>query len=92
MHRTTDAACCTVQPAGILTGRLVSTLLKHGAGAVLGVLRWAHAAHQRRQAVAELMAFDDRRLRDIGLTRTSIQAAVYGPTGSAMPAQRRNGY
>jgi uncharacterized protein YjiS (DUF1127 family) len=44
-----------------------------------------------RQAIRELEAFDDRRLRDIGLTRQDIEGAVrFGqrPTADAVPAPR----
>jgi uncharacterized protein YjiS (DUF1127 family) len=32
----------------------------------------------RRDAIATLREFDDRALRDIGLSRSQIEAAVYG--------------
>jgi uncharacterized protein YjiS (DUF1127 family) len=47
-------------------------------------LRALRAAQKRRSAVAQLMAMDDRMLRDIGLTRTEVPMVVCGlATGEA---------
>jgi len=47
-------------------------------------LRQLRAAQKRRSAVAQLMAMDDRMLRDIGLTRTEVPLVVCGlATGEA---------
>src|SRR5262245_37732340 len=43
-------------------------------------VRWRAAARsiKRRRAIRELQAFDDRSLRDLGLNRSEIEAAVDG--------------
>jgi uncharacterized protein YjiS (DUF1127 family) len=59
---------------------------KSGAGGSLrGIVRWiGHGADAlaaywaRRAAFRVLMELDDRELRDIGLTRSNIEAAVGG--------------
>lgn len=71
-----------------LFGRLVKHLRRAGAGARAGILtlaamaasRWAayQRRRQRRAAAAELHQLSDRDLKDIGLRRSEIDAAVYG--------------
>jgi uncharacterized protein YjiS (DUF1127 family) len=46
---------------------------------VAALWSWMLSAHKRRQAIRELRAFDDRMLRDIGVTRSEIEHVVqYG--------------
>jgi uncharacterized protein YjiS (DUF1127 family) len=55
-------------------------------------LAWVADERRLRQAIRELEAFDDRRLRDLGLTRETIEDAVRlgrRPTPDAMSASRR---
>jgi uncharacterized protein YjiS (DUF1127 family) len=55
-------------------------------------LAWVADERRLRQAIHELEAFDDRRLRDLGLTREAIEDAVRlgrRPTPDATPASRR---
>lgn len=48
------------------------------AASVTAVVRWAVAVHRRWQDNQHLLAMDDRMLRDIGLSRVDIVAAVRG--------------
>ena len=43
---------------------------------LLTIVRWISAERHRRRAVRELQSFDDRMLRDIGITRAEIKATV----------------
>jgi uncharacterized protein YjiS (DUF1127 family) len=58
-----------------------------------GAFRRWHERWRRRAAIAELQALDDRTLRDIGLTRSELVAAVpmlgEWPTTSPSPGSRR---
>jgi uncharacterized protein YjiS (DUF1127 family) len=53
---------------------------------------WVGDERRLRQAIRELEAFDDRRLRDLGLNRETIQDAVRlgrRPTTDTTPTSRR---
>ena len=49
------------------------------------IARW----HQRRVALTQLGALDDAALKDIGLHRSGIEAAVIKVTPSRVPEKRR---
>ena len=75
--------------------RGITRALGQRAAAVASAGRSAYAAwRERRAAVKELAALDDRTLRDLGLTRSEIEYVV-GRRDSARwserPAQARNG-
>lgn len=66
---------------------LLSPALR-GAAAVAAIWRAGAKRRARRRAIRELGALDDRTLRDIGLTRSEISAAVEG-CGPARATARR---
>ncbi len=45
---------------------------------MMGVVEQVRMAAQRRTAVAELNALDDRMLQDIGVKRSEIPGIIYG--------------
>jgi uncharacterized protein YjiS (DUF1127 family) len=64
-----------------------------------GLVRWiASLAHgiaaygERRAAIRALLQRDDRELRDIGLLRSQIEAAVCGGYGADMQRGRQAGF
>lgn len=64
-----------------------------------GLVRWAgrgayalDAYWERRAAIRALLQRDDRELRDIGLLRSQIAAAVCGGFGSDMRRARQAGF
>ena len=63
-----------------LSGGLVRWL---GAGALAAAAYW-----ERRAAIRALLARDDRELRDIGLVRSQIEAAVGGAFNPDMGRMR----
>lgn len=70
------------------SSRYATRPLVQSAIALIGAtLRFVAAAirrqHERRRAEAQLISLDDRMLKDIGLSRGEIMAAVHGlPTKS----------
>ena len=64
---------------------------RHGALSQLFSACWDGIARHfvRRAAVARLRKFDDHLLRDIGLERSQIEAAVYGVTTRSERARKR---
>ena len=58
----------------IATSRVAGAALRAVRRAVSTLRQW----HQRRRAMHELLSLDDRLLRDMGLTRGDIWAAVHG--------------
>jgi uncharacterized protein YjiS (DUF1127 family) len=57
----------------------MSQLSRRIAGLVAELLATARRAYKRRQAIGELLALDDRMLRDIGVSRSEIEYTVrYG--------------
>jgi uncharacterized protein YjiS (DUF1127 family) len=86
---------------GLCLLRAAASGVREVAGPVAGAIaatarRWwaAHAARrERRAAVRELAALDDRALKDIGLSRSEIEYVVYGQAigrwreGAVVPAR-----
>ena len=69
----------------------LDTAKSEAGGSLRGIIRWighcanALAAHwERRAAIKVLAQRDDRELRDIGLTRSNIEAAVGGALNPRM--------
>lgn len=54
---------------GVRVGAHLATLVRRS-------IAWLKARRQMRRAIDELMAFDDRTLADIGLSRGEIRYAV----------------
>ena len=73
------------QPASRIAGRIASAGLRRLLGGwVTGfVTYWA-----RREAIKVLSEMDDRALRDIGITRSQIEAAVGGALNPGMARLR----
>ena len=64
---------------GVRPQHIPAALIGQAVGnAVAGVIGRVSAVMRRRKAEAELFALDDRSLRDLGLTRAAIPAAVAG--------------
>jgi uncharacterized protein YjiS (DUF1127 family) len=55
-----------------------------------GLWRQIRSWHQRRAALGQLRALDDAALKDIGLHRSGIEAAVLGPRPGTAPRQPRH--
>jgi len=55
-----------------------------------GLWRQIRSWRERRAALAQLRALDDAALKDIGLHRSGIEAAVLGPRSGTAPRQRRH--
>ena len=55
-----------------------------------GLWRQIRSWHHRRAALAQLRALDDAALKDIGLHRSGIEAAVLGPQPRTAPRQPRH--
>jgi uncharacterized protein YjiS (DUF1127 family) len=58
--------------------RALFTLLLRVPSAIAAGGRAVALWHTRRRAMRELNAFDDRDLRDMGIRRSEIEAAVFG--------------
>ena len=74
--------------------RVPLSLALRGAAAAVAAGRAFATWLERRRAIRELSALDDRTLRDIGLNRAEIEAAVEGggpqrATGPVVPASLR---
>ena len=63
-----------------VTVAVVLRALRAGANAVATRVRAAWTARRHRREVANLLVFDERALRDIGLTRGDILVCLAGPT------------
>jgi uncharacterized protein YjiS (DUF1127 family) len=59
------------------------------AGFLRGLWRLVLSWRQRRVALAQLRALDDAALKDIGLHRSGIEAAVLSPRSGTAAARRR---
>jgi len=55
-----------------------------------GLWRQIRSWRQRQAALAQLRALDDAALKDIGLHRSGIEAAVLGPRSGTAPRQPRH--
>ena len=89
-----SAALASLRSAARGVGRIIRVLVDRAA-AIAGERWHAYEAwRERRAAVRELAALDDRTLRDLGLTRSEIEYVV-GRRDSARwserPAQARSG-
>jgi uncharacterized protein YjiS (DUF1127 family) len=83
-----SAALASLRGAGRGAGRIIRVLVDRAA-AIAGERWQAYAAwRERRAAVKELAALDDRTLRDLGLTRSEIEYVV-GRRDSARWSQRQ---
>ena len=76
----------TVRPEVVQRPRAFAWLVS---GCWDGIARHFVRHFVRRAAVARLRGFDDRLLRDIGLERSEIEAAVYGAITSSDRARKR---
>jgi len=64
---------------------MISTAFAAVGNKLAGGLRRFIAAQKRRSAAAQLMAMDDRMLRDIGLTRSEVPLVVCGLANGETP-------
>jgi uncharacterized protein YjiS (DUF1127 family) len=88
VRRLGSAALASLRGAGGGAGRIVRVFVDRAA-AVAGERWQAYAAwRERRAAVKELAALDDRTLRDLGLTRSEIEFVV-GRQDAARPSERQ---
>lgn len=71
---------------GQAVGSAIAALLKGFSRLVARVAQ----ARARRRELAQLLEMDDRMLKDIGLTRGEVFAAVDGPSGLHDAAERRD--
>jgi uncharacterized protein YjiS (DUF1127 family) len=76
----------TPEQHALLTRRVIERARAYRAEAIRDLFRRLFGWIGRRAAVARLQALDDRMLKDIGLYRGDIEAAVRGPE---QPAERR---
>ena len=70
---------------GYLVGSAIAAAMR-GLSSLTARLAQAHA---RRRELAQLLEMDDRMLKDIGLTRGEVFAAVDGRSGLRAAAERR---
>lgn len=62
-------------------GEALARALARLRGAIRAAMRERAKRRRIRETIDALMALDARQLRDIGLSRTEILSAVYGPPG-----------
>lgn len=72
--------------AGYLVGSAIAAVLTGLSGLAARVAQ----ARARRRELAQLLQMDDRMLKDIGLTRGEVFAAVDGRPGLRAAAERRD--
>ena len=90
MNRHTNlTAYALTQRNVLITDRLWLVLLRL-ADLTVGAWRAYRAARQRRHAIRHLGTLDDRLLRDIGITRGQIPAAVDGLIATNTNRPRRS--
>ena len=81
--------------AGLPSGAEQPSISNPLSGIVRWFGRWAYALGaywERRAAIRALLQRDDRELRDIGLLRSEIEAAVRGGFSSDMRRARQAGF
>lgn len=68
-------------PTPSLARRLAASVAR-GTRAVANAVAWYVRAYLNRRVAIGMMDFDDRMLRDIGLTRGDVHASIVGPIDS----------
>ncbi|MEO8558479.1 MAG: DUF1127 domain-containing protein [Rhodospirillales bacterium] len=69
---------------------MIADAFAHLAGKLAQGARRVVAAQKRRSAAAQLLAMDDRMLRDIGLTRAEVPMVVSGMTSNLATGETPN--
>jgi uncharacterized protein YjiS (DUF1127 family) len=77
---------CDIQrPATVPRNRWLADLERDAAAAV----RWLRHAWSQRRELRRLAAFDDRMLRDIGVSRSDVERALANPFRHEVDPERR---
>jgi uncharacterized protein YjiS (DUF1127 family) len=71
--------CPPLNRSPAVAGRALARSLASRVAVTMSRWAWAYAVwRERRRAVRELAAFDDRALTDLGIHRSEIERLVYG--------------